>query len=125
MSKFLSRLDVELVSDTQDDGRSVWELKSPLLYQSSLLNVVFAVPSGFLTDFASVPRIPLVFDFFGDTCHEAATVHDYLYFTKAYDRPTADAVLLEAMKVTNTPVWRRQLIYAAVRIFGASRFNNR
>ena len=36
------------------------------------------VPSGYVTDFASVPRLPLVFLVMGDTAHEAAGLHDYV-----------------------------------------------
>lgn len=38
-----------------------------------------SVPAGFVTDFASVPRLPLVYAAFGNMAHRAATVHDWLY----------------------------------------------
>ena len=46
---------------------------------SPMLKDTITVPTGFLTDFASVPRMPFVFLLFGDVAHEAAVIHDYLY----------------------------------------------
>ena len=44
-----------------------------------MLKDTITVPTGFFTDFASVPRMPFVFLLFGDVAHEAAVIHDYLY----------------------------------------------
>ena len=59
-------------------GRAIWELCERLIYWIND-EIPVIVPKGFQTDFASVPRVPLAYLFCGDTCHEAATVHDYLY----------------------------------------------
>lgn len=41
--------------------------------------VVIHVPHGYLTDFASVPRIPFAYLLFGGKGSRAAVIHDYLY----------------------------------------------
>lgn len=121
MSKFLTTLDVELLNDEQNEGRGSWKLKNPFIYDSDIAGLI-VVPEGFVTDFASVPRVPVAFWLTGDTAHDAAVVHDYLYTTGQVKRATADAVLMEAMTVTGIPAWRRYAMYYAVRAFGGSHY---
>lgn len=126
MSRFLSALRVEQVSDTDNEGRGLWRLTSPLLYFSSLTNDVYTVPEGFLTDYASVPRAPVVFWLTGDTCARPSVVHDFAYSKgkdgkhPVPDRATADALLREAALAEGAPAWRVALIYRGVRLFGGS-----
>ena len=122
MSMFVTALEVTLLDDTSNSGRGSWRLDAALLYASDVANRVIAVPVGFITDFASVPRVPLAFWLTGDTCHEAAVVHDYLYKTMLLPRDVADQVLQEASEVTGVPWWRRTLVYWGVRVGGASHF---
>jgi hypothetical protein len=75
------------------------------------------VPSGFITDVDSVPRIPIVYLMFKNRAIEASVLHDYLYSRK-FPRKYADQVYLAAMKKTEVPVFYRYSIYFAVRIFG-------
>lgn len=119
MSKFLSPLQVEEIEDRSHDGRGTWKLLAALVYQSDRANTVIVVPVGFVTDFASVPRIPIAFLLTGDTAHSAAVVHDWLYTTHTVDRATADAVLQEAAAAAGVPAWRRWLMWAGVRVGGA------
>ena len=73
MSKFLSEFTISEIGDT------LWQLHRNLIYQSDLLARTFVVPKGFVTDLASVPRIPIVYQAWGGRCHREAVVHDYLY----------------------------------------------
>ena len=83
---------------------------------------IVRVPVGFETDFASVPwgfwnlEPPL------GHAGKAAVVHDYLYATKGlggrYSRGRCDAIFREAMKVLGVPMWKRTLLWAAVRVGG-------
>lgn len=77
------------------------------------------VPEGFVTDFASVPRLPLVYLAAGNTAHKAAVLHDYLY-SIGHPRKSADAAFLAAMRAEGEPWWRRNLMWSAVRVFGAA-----
>jgi hypothetical protein len=76
------------------------------------------VPSGFVTDFASIPRAfwsALRPD--GDYAY-AAIIHDYLYWTQPVTRETADEILRFAMQdlfVESTTV---TVIHRAVRLGG-------
>lgn len=95
-----------------------WSLIAPLHYQSVILQKILLVPMGFLTDFASVPRVPFAYWLAGNTAHGAAIVHDYLYQTHRTDRATADRVFDEAMEVEGEPAWRRWMMWLAVRTVG-------
>lgn len=114
--KFLTILDVELIDDTR------WRLCGPLIYQSDVVSATITVPIGFETDFASVPRLPLVYEVMGNRCHEAATLHDWLYASMQFDRLTSDKILFEAVVATTCQKWRAYLMYLGVRIFGRSRY---
>ena len=125
MSQFTSKLDVEQVEDVSKEGRGTWQLLAPLVYESDVAGVTITVPAGFVTDFASVLRIPIVFDWLGDRGNLAATVHDYLY-TQLPDgthpvasRELADAVLKEALLVQGVGLLEAEALYAGVRVCGA------
>jgi hypothetical protein len=76
------------------------------------------VPAGFKTDFASVPRLFWRIIPPWGRYSAAAVVHDYLYETNSVDRAEADQIFLELMKRLGVPLWKRQLMYRAVRIGG-------
>jgi len=120
MSKFLSKLCMENADDS-DDGQ--WVLTKPLIYRSDVAMETFIVPAGFRTDLASVPRLPVIYWLTGDVAAEAAVVHDFLYSTHKVDRKTADAVLREASGVTGVNAFRRWMMWAGVRLGGASHWN--
>ncbi len=117
-----SKLQVQLVPGTKN-GRQLWKLVEPLEFSLTLNDaggLAVTVPRGYVTDFASVPRL---FWFIvpptGAWC-PAAVVHDYLYQVPTCSRFLADAVFREAMHQLGVPFWRRVMMYYAVRLFGAS-----
>jgi hypothetical protein len=122
MSKFLTSLVMENATG-QDDGK--WRLVQPLIYDSDVAGHVIVVPAGFVTDLASVPRVPIAYMLAGGTSNEASVVHDFLYTQHSVDRATADAVLREASAVTGVPAWRRAIMWAAVRAFGGSHWDSK
>lgn len=121
MSRFVTELDVRRLGPGPK-GRGTWKLLAPLVYASDLVGTV-DVPMGFVTDFASVPRLPLAFLAAGDHAHQAAVIHDWLYTThavggQAITRAQADAVFEEAIRCSDpdAPAW---LMWAGVRIGGS------
>lgn len=80
------------------------------------------MPAGVETDFASVPRIPIVFDLVGAYGHAAAVLHDQLYETGDLPRAAADRVFLNALRSSGLARWRAWLMYAGVRIGGQLRY---
>jgi hypothetical protein len=111
MSRFLTPLRAE-------KSGSVWTILQPMIYESDVAQRVFIVPEGFVTDFASVPRIPLAFLLTGDSAHEAAVIHDFIYSRGIVSRSQADAVFREAAQVTGESGWRSWLMWAGVRLGG-------
>ena len=97
----------------------LWRVMAMGIYVSERYGVI-SVPNGFITDLASVPRVPFVYAAFGGRANVAAVFHDYLYMTKALSRKDADAVFLEIMNYTGDPTnkWERYAMYIAVRLFG-------
>jgi hypothetical protein len=109
---FLSPLDV------RKEARGRWRLLAPLAYRSALAGHLFEVPEGFVTDFASVPRLPVVYLVAGDTAHEAAVIHDWLYTTHQVGRVVADQVFSEAIQASGQGAALASIMYTAVRLGG-------
>ena len=121
MAKFLTPLIVQDVSD------SVWRLHAPLCYQSDILGEI-TVPSGFYTDLASVPRLPIVYLQWGDRSHYEAVIHDYLYRRDSVPQATfkaANRVFLEAMVVRGKPWYIRWPMYWGVCLGGRGSYHKK
>lgn len=110
---FKTRLKVELINN---EGKK-WKLIEDLVYEDEKHGRI-TVPAGFETDFASVPRIPVVFELVGDRGHAAATLHDWLYHNDKLTRKEVDKILLQALRDTNVGKVRSYLMYFGVRGFG-------
>lgn len=95
-------------------------LVEPLVVRWSEGGDSLVVPSGFVTDFASIPRrlqgfIPKLGP---HLC--PAIVHDYLYAEQICTRAQADAIFLEMMKDLGVSLATRRMMYWSVRLFGGS-----
>lgn len=108
--KFLTPLQVQKLHN----GR--WLLVREFCFE--LDATVYCVPQGFETDFASVPRLPFAYLVAGNTSHEAAVIHDWMYMD-GFPRAYADSVFLAALKAEGINWWRRNLMWLAVRIAGS------
>jgi hypothetical protein len=115
-AEFMTRLAVM----EDDELAGTWNLTQPLIYRSQILGETVTVPEGFRTDFASVPRLPLVYLAAGGKGERAAVVHDWLYSTQSVERATADAVLQEALLACGYSRLLATAFYTAVRAFGGS-----
>lgn len=104
-------------------GKTEYELLESLVFESDELGLI-TVPPGTVTDFASIPRAFWRILPPWDTHRRAGVVHDWLYTTQKHTRKEADQVFLEAMKALGVPLWKRQAMYAAVRMFGFVAWNN-
>lgn len=72
MGKFITELTV-----TQVDEEN-WKLVKPLKYESNTLGLI-EVPKGFITNFGSVRRWPIIYWMFGGKGNRACALHDWLY----------------------------------------------
>ena len=114
--KFLSPLRVECVSER------CWIVNQD--FHFSVDGEQYTVPIDTNTDFASVPRLPFTYMIAGGVSYKAPLIHDWLY-TTSDDRKWADRVFMAALKEEGVPRWKRMLMYAAVRAFGAAEFQRR
>jgi hypothetical protein len=111
----------------QMDGQH-WKLLSPLVYESSGPLGEVIVPAGFLTDFASTPRIIWMFMPKSGEYDAAAVVHDFLYRIggklsgKTYTKADADNLFNEALKLLGTGQPARWVMYQSVKHFGKGNF---
>ncbi len=118
MSQYLDPLTVTEISD------SIFAIADhDFRYLSDLAVRQFNVPVGFFTDFASVPRLGVIYALLGDRAHEPAVIHDWLYYAAVTTRAMADAVLMEAMIVSKISWWQRYPIFWGVRLGGWHAWN--
>jgi len=110
---------MEAVDDV-DSGR--WRLTQPLEYASDIGKAVIIVPTGFETDLASTPRLPVIYWLAGNIATSAAVVHDFLYSDGRYPRDVADAIFREASAVIGVSGWRRWIMWAGVRLGGGAHY---
>jgi len=116
MSEFTTALIVSPLAD----GKS-WVLLQDLKYHiGSIDNCDCVVAAhGFVTDFASVPRIFWWIIPKWGKYGNAAVIHDWLYYRQtAKNRVESDQILYEAMGVLGVVPWKKNSIYYAVRLFG-------
>ena len=118
---FFTPLDVTLL----DEQKGEWILDSPFEYFSEIIGGKITVPKGFTTDFASVPRLPVVFLLYANRGRKAAVVHDYLYRTGKATRSICDAVFREALIADGESAGFAWSMWAGVRIGGAMKYRGR
>jgi hypothetical protein len=130
VSRFVDHLGLELIEDANGrpvltrDGRCQWRLLSQLTYDVGAdgSGETIRVPADATTDLASIPRVFWSLLPPDGPWLKAAVVHDRLYRTQGlrgrYDRAQSDGILREAMGVVGVPAWKRQVIWAAVRVGG-------
>lgn len=112
---FISPLIVRQV----EDSGNLWELEEPLRYLGH--NVSLAVPAGYVTDFASIPRLLWTLFPQSGRWDKAAVVHDYLItdWLTAHPRRVSPAHVDEefrhALRDCRVGFVRRWLMWAGVR----------
>jgi hypothetical protein len=108
------------VFDLKANGRKL-TLSSAFAYRDG--DVVVTVPSGFTTDFNSVPR-PLWFWFPPWECPEAALVHDWLYRRpNGRSRETVDAIHRRIMELKGERKSKRVAAWLGIRAGGWKPWN--
>jgi hypothetical protein len=111
-ARFVTELEARLIYDDK-----FWQICQPLVYYSFILGRYVEVPVGFQTDFASVPRVPILYYFWGNRCHREAVIHDYLFRKDVYPKVSfdqANRVFLEAMEVRDKNLFIRKGMYLGV-----------
>lgn len=110
--------------DLGADDKSWILLNSDFCYEVGYLGSgeLICVPTGFITDLASVPRLlwPIV-NPTGSRISRGAVIHDFLYrsaeMRKKYNRRDADRIIRNAIKAAGGPSSRAFIVWAALRLF--------
>ena len=84
---------------------------------------IIHVVEGYITDLASIPRIVRWLIPKMGRHAQAAVVHDNCYQYHLYSQKRSDEIFLECMEVLKVPLWKRRLMYRAVRMFGGIAYN--
>ncbi len=125
LNNFYGDLDCRYI-----DGKG-WKVLADFKYHVDAPdgNEFIAIGDGFITDFASIPRlIQLLWKSPGGPWDKPAVIHDCLYqtgmirnvdgTTRRVTRDEADKIFLQAMEVTGTHKFTRRAIYRGVRVGG-------
>lgn len=114
MSSFTTPFIGELV------GKNKWRVFKEFDYHvgSYPSLEIIHVPVGFITNFASVPRIFWFLISPIDDHGKAAVVHDYLYTIGYSKKSVCDKIYLEALTVLKVSKIKRIILYYGVKYFG-------
>ena len=105
-------------------GDQVYMLLEDLVYDGSKFKIT--VKKGFDFDAISIPKIfwTLVDSPFTGRAVRSATVHDALYASQILPKSECDKIFLEAMKDDGVSYIKRNAMYMAVKVGGASAYED-
>ena len=113
--KFSTPLDLRATSPGE------WQVISPLVYTSKDGDI-YIVPTGMITDLASIPKLLRPAIDRNGLSRPAAVLHDYLYLIGSLSRKQADELLLEALLSCGVGGFVAKGMYWSVRAFGGGRY---
>lgn len=118
----MSQFTDPLICTVLDDAR--YKIFVPFTYyvgyEGSPYEII--VPDGFITDFASIPRIFWSILPPNGRYTKAAVIHDYLYQNAIHSKEYADKVFHEAMLVLGVNRRTAWIMYQAVKLFGKGNY---
>ncbi len=117
MSSFTEDLLVKVLADERN-GQGLFEVAQPFTFDLGFLGSgeTILVPAGFITDFASIPRLARwLFPISGKVA-KAALLHDYMLLL---NDPRATKAFSQALEAAGLGKGRRWLMVAAVRLWNA------
>ena len=110
------QFDGPLKVEETGDG-TVWRLLGPLSANDGEQG--WQIPTGFHTDFSSIPRLARSIIPVLGRQNKASVLHDWLYVTKIVNRAEADRIFLAAMRSSGVSFPKRNAMYLAVRLGGS------
>lgn len=115
-----------------ESPRQLYQLREEFRFLSAEFGEI-AIPIGFVTDFASIPRLAFAYlDPEDPVILFGSVVHDYIYTRRGdlglgtkftFTRADADKVLREAMLLCGARKAQAWVVYQAVRLGGGSHWN--
>ena len=126
-SRFLDKMEVVKLDIKSRQGLPLYRVMNTARYYSESLDKVFTIPKGFVTDFATIPKLlQWLFPSGGEYKWECV-LHDVFYDVTSVDitREEADNVFKGAMEASGIGWWKVWCLYNAVRVFGEGYFSER
>jgi hypothetical protein len=127
----ISKVEFDSYLDTREVADGVWELLQDFTVFIHTEDQTFEViiGKGFVTDYASVPRIPFAYMLYGGIGNYAAVLHDALYSNSSLvkvcdfdtqmrfhpDREFCDEAFLAGLEARGISSWKVKPMYWAVR----------
>jgi hypothetical protein len=118
----------ELLTELKPGRDDVSILTARLGYYSALLAREIWMPPGFESDGASVPRVPIIYELYGNRAHREGFLHDWLFridSVPGVSWTVANAVFLEAMESRGKALGVRYPMYWGVCIGGYFSYHKR
>lgn len=122
-NRFLGSLHIDPTGETAPGGNPIYTLGSLLSYQRG--NKTYAVPAGYRTDLASIPKEHQQRPPNESPAARPGVLHDYLYTSHGEPRRVADRIFREALKAEGVPLGQRLAMWGAVRLFGGPAYRAR
>lgn len=118
MRYFSGNVEIQELNETE------WTLKEDVSFTNEHLEII--VKSGFITDGSSIPK--LFWSIVGSPLEAdlllPSIIHDGLYTDETLPRDICDNLLREMLLLNGVSQLKANLIYSAVRMFGASHFES-
>lgn len=112
-NSFLTPLVVEVMP-----GGKTFKIAREFTYLWKREHIQIHVPVGFVTDFASIPRLArLIIPKLGKYT-KASVLHDHAYQTQVMTRKQADVMFKDGMRELGVVKWKRWAMWLAVRLAG-------
>ena len=105
-----------LVVEELPEGKK--KLQQELVWLCPVTETTITVPKWFVTDYDSVPRLPVIYALFKGLSTRPPVLHDFLYSSTEVKRSDADSAFLIAMREEGVSLIQRLCIFYAVRVFG-------
>lgn len=111
----------ESVPVLADADQEYWILWTDMAWDIGNSGHRIVVPAGFVTDFASIPKILWSTGLTPTGRYgRAAIIHDFLYWSQGCSREQSDRLLVIAMKESEVNSIEENIIYAGVSVGGAA-----
>lgn len=140
MSSAIARVEFDSYLDTREIADGAWELLQDFTVFIHTEDKTYEViiRKGFITDYASVPRLPFAYLLYGGIGNYAAVLHDGLYSKSSlvsicdfdtqlpyeYDRAFADDAFQAGLEERGISSWKSLPMYWAVRFKGGDYYKS-
>jgi hypothetical protein len=137
----IAKVEFDSYLDTREVADGVWELLQDFTVFIHTEEQTFEViiGKGFVTDYASVPRLPFAYLLYGGIGNYAAVLHDGLYSNSSLvsirdfdtqmrfhpDREVCDKAFLVGLEARGISSWKAKPMYWAVRWQGAKYYQRK